>query len=140
MHGAELREAALDLGDLFPRLPDAQDGVGADRGGSGAHGRHEARALRVVGRHGTPVGGDLSAGGEAQPVECCAAEPAGGGFGIGARIAEIRAGQRKLNRESDRDFFEKQAGLTPYALDNSPLIGLFAVPDQDAGDEEAEES
>ena len=59
---------------------------------------------------------------------------------IGARIAEIRAGQLKLNRESDRDFFEKQAGLTPYALDNSPLIGLFAVPDQDADNEEAEES
>ena len=59
---------------------------------------------------------------------------------IGARIAEIRAGQLKLNRESDRDFFEKQAGLTPYALDNSPLIGLFAVPDQDADNEEAEQS
>jgi hypothetical protein len=59
---------------------------------------------------------------------------------IGARIAEIRAGQLKLNRESDRDFFEKQAGLTPYALDNSPLIGLFAVPDQDADNEAAEES
>ncbi len=59
---------------------------------------------------------------------------------IGARIAEIRAGQLKLNRAGDRDFFEKQAGLTPYALDNSPLIGLFAVPDQDADNEEAEES
>ena len=33
-----------------------------------------------------------------------------------------------LNREGDTAFFEKQAGIKPYALADSPLIGLFTLP------------
>ncbi len=33
-----------------------------------------------------------------------------------------------LNREGDADFFSKQAGVTPYALDSSPLVSLFTMP------------
>jgi hypothetical protein len=47
---------------------------------------------------------------------------------IRERLREVRAGQLYLNREGDAQFFEKQAGLTPYALGNSPLIALFTVP------------
>lgn len=47
---------------------------------------------------------------------------------IKERLREVRAGQLYLNREGDAQFFEKQAGLTPYALGNSPLIALFTAP------------
>ena len=47
---------------------------------------------------------------------------------IQRRLEEVRAGQVRLNREGDAGFFEKEAGLTPYALENSPLIDLFTVP------------
>jgi hypothetical protein len=57
---------------------------------------------------------------------------------IASRIAEIRAGVLRLNRAGDRTFFDKKAGLKPYALDVSPLIDLFSLPDED--EEEAEES
>ncbi len=50
---------------------------------------------------------------------------------IGQRIAEVRSGKLTLNRAGDQEFFEKKAGLTPYALDKSPLIGLFSLPDED---------
>jgi hypothetical protein len=56
---------------------------------------------------------------------------------IGARVDEIRAGVVRLNRTGEREFYEKKAGLTPYALDASPLIELFSVADE-AGDEEAD--
>jgi ATP-dependent helicase/nuclease subunit B len=58
---------------------------------------------------------------------------------IGQRIAEVRDGCLRLNREGDREFFEKKAGLTPYALDKSPLTGLFSLPDddEDADEEDA---
>jgi hypothetical protein len=57
---------------------------------------------------------------------------------IGQRIAEVRAGTLILNRAGDQEFFEKKAGLTPYALETSPLIGLFSLPDEDDDpDEEA---
>jgi RecB family exonuclease len=56
---------------------------------------------------------------------------------IGERIAEVRAGVVRLNRNGDRAFFEKKAGLTPYALDTSPLIELFSLPDEDAEEGEA---
>jgi hypothetical protein len=47
---------------------------------------------------------------------------------IRRRLAEIRTGEVRLNREGDAEFFEKEAGIKPYALENSPLIGLFSVP------------
>ena len=56
---------------------------------------------------------------------------------ISQRVAEVRAGVLRLNRTGDREFFEKKAGLTPYALDKSPLIDFFSLPDeeQEAGEE-----
>ena len=56
---------------------------------------------------------------------------------IGERIADVRAGRIRLNRRDDRAFFEKEAGLTPYALDVSPLIALFSLPDEDEQEAEA---
>lgn len=44
------------------------------------------------------------------------------------RLAEVRAGDLCLNRDGDAEFFEKRAGIKPYALGNSPLIGLFTLP------------
>ena len=51
---------------------------------------------------------------------------------IGEKLKELRAGEVRLNRMDDREFFRKQAGLKPYALDKSPLIALFTVSDPDA--------
>lgn len=47
---------------------------------------------------------------------------------IQQRIGEVRAGELRLNRDGDGEFFEKQAGIKPYALEVSPLIGLFSLP------------
>lgn len=47
---------------------------------------------------------------------------------IRRRLAELRKGKLQLNREGDAEFFEKQAGIRPYALANSPLISLFTLP------------
>ncbi len=47
---------------------------------------------------------------------------------IQRRLAETRAGDLRLNRDGDAEFFEKRAGVKPYALENSPLIGLFTLP------------
>ncbi len=47
---------------------------------------------------------------------------------IQRRLAEVSAGQARLNHDGDVKFFEKQAGIKPYALENSPLINLFTVP------------
>lgn len=47
---------------------------------------------------------------------------------IRRRLAEVGAGEARLNREGDAQFFEKQAGIKPYALEDSPLIGLFSLP------------
>ncbi|MEX2489622.1 MAG: PD-(D/E)XK nuclease family protein [Pseudomonadales bacterium] len=47
---------------------------------------------------------------------------------IRERLREVSAGQLYLNREGDAQFFDKQAGVKPYALDNSALISLFTVP------------
>jgi hypothetical protein len=44
------------------------------------------------------------------------------------RLGEVRAGQLYLNRDGDAAFFDKQAGVKPYALENSPLIPLFTIP------------
>ncbi len=46
---------------------------------------------------------------------------------IQQRLCEVSVGEVRLNRESDAEFFEKQAGIKPYALKNSPLIDLFTV-------------
>lgn len=48
---------------------------------------------------------------------------------ISARIDEVRTGRLRLNRVGDRRFFEQEAGLAPYALDASPLVGLYSRPD-----------
>lgn len=48
---------------------------------------------------------------------------------IRQRLNEVRAGQVMLNRASDAEFFTKEAGITPYALDSSPLVALFTLPD-----------
>ncbi|MCG7881204.1 MAG: PD-(D/E)XK nuclease family protein [Candidatus Thiodiazotropha taylori] len=47
---------------------------------------------------------------------------------IRERLREVRAGELFLNREGDALFFDKQAGVKPYALDNSALIPLFTIP------------
>lgn len=47
---------------------------------------------------------------------------------IRKRLDELRSGLVRLNRAADAEFFEKQAGITPYALSASPLIGLFTLP------------
>lgn len=46
---------------------------------------------------------------------------------IRERLQEVGAGQLYLNREGDGQFFDKQAGVKPYALDNSALISLFTI-------------
>ena len=47
---------------------------------------------------------------------------------IRERLREVGAGQLYLNRVGDAQFFDKQAGVKPYSLDNSALIPLFTVP------------
>jgi ATP-dependent helicase/nuclease subunit B len=53
---------------------------------------------------------------------------------IHRRLKEVRGGTVLLNKAEDEQYFEKQAGIHPYALDNSPLIRLFMHP---SGEEEA---
>jgi ATP-dependent helicase/nuclease subunit B len=45
------------------------------------------------------------------------------------RLTQVGGGQIVLNTTSDRDFFIKEAGFTPYALQNSPLIAAFMRED-----------
>lgn len=47
---------------------------------------------------------------------------------IQRRVEAAREGALTLNGEDDQDLFEKQTGLKPYALQNSPLITLFTLP------------
>jgi hypothetical protein len=47
---------------------------------------------------------------------------------IQQRLEALRSGNLRLNRDSDADYFEKQAGIKPYALEVSPLIALFSLP------------
>ena len=47
---------------------------------------------------------------------------------IRERLREVSAGQLYLNREGDAQFFDKRAGVKPYALDNSALVPLFTLP------------
>ncbi len=46
---------------------------------------------------------------------------------IQRRVEEVRVGEVRLNREGDAEFFNKKAGIKPYALEISPLIDLFTV-------------
>jgi hypothetical protein len=52
---------------------------------------------------------------------------------IARGIGELREGILRLNRDGDEDFFEKRAGLKPYALDASPLVTLFRLPPDEEG-------
>ena len=52
---------------------------------------------------------------------------------IRARLKELRQGVVRLNFKNDRTYIEKKAGITAYAMDLSPLIDLFALPEPDAG-------
>lgn len=52
---------------------------------------------------------------------------------IGQHLGEVRAGRVVLNRESDAEFFAKQAGIKPYALEVSPLTTLFMLPALEEG-------
>jgi len=47
---------------------------------------------------------------------------------IEKRLREVQAGLLCLSREGDAVFFDKLAGVKPYALDNSPLVPLFTMP------------
>ena len=47
---------------------------------------------------------------------------------IRERLAELRTGAVRLNLATDREYFEKQCGIHPFALDASPLIELYALP------------
>ena len=51
---------------------------------------------------------------------------------IKQRVDQVRQGKVILNKTSDEDFFNSEAGFKPYALDKSPLIRLFMK--SDAGD------
>ena len=46
---------------------------------------------------------------------------------IRERIAALRKGRVRLNRDTDADFFDTKAGVTPYALEVTPLTGLFML-------------
>ena len=47
---------------------------------------------------------------------------------IDSRLKEVAAGSLYLNREGDDTFFDKAAGVKPYALENSALIPIFTIP------------
>ena len=44
-------------------------------------------------------------------------------------LEELRQGVVRLNFENDRKYFEKKAGIKAYAMDLSPLIDLFSLPE-----------
>ncbi|MBN2807900.1 MAG: exodeoxyribonuclease V subunit gamma [Deltaproteobacteria bacterium] len=46
---------------------------------------------------------------------------------IKKRFEQVSHGFIKLNRDSDEKWFEKNAGIILYALDNSPLIRMFML-------------
>ncbi len=47
------------------------------------------------------------------------------------RLAQVARGEVRLNRESDEKWFEKNAGIKLYALDSSPLIRMFMLPEEE---------
>jgi len=48
---------------------------------------------------------------------------------IKERIAQLEKGIVTLNSAADEEWFNRTAGTTPYALNNSPLIRLFMKQD-----------
>jgi hypothetical protein len=50
---------------------------------------------------------------------------------IKQRVDQIRRGEIILNNASDERFYDREAGLKPYALDRSPLVRLFMKPDEE---------
>ncbi len=48
---------------------------------------------------------------------------------LGARLLELGFGYVSLNVEGDRVHWEKECGIRPYAMDISPLVELFAIPE-----------
>jgi DNA-binding transcriptional regulator PaaX len=53
---------------------------------------------------------------------------------IAERLGEVRAGVIRLNREGDKERFEKLR-IGTYVLDDHALVGLLTMLDE--GDEEA---
>jgi hypothetical protein len=49
------------------------------------------------------------------------------------RLIEIRNGTVRLNATDDEKWWEDNAGLPIYALDNSPLLRLFMHPETEEG-------
>ena len=47
---------------------------------------------------------------------------------IRQRFQEVRKGFVVLNRDHEEAWYDKNAGMTLYALDNSPLVRLFMLP------------
>lgn len=45
------------------------------------------------------------------------------------RVADLERGRILLNRVTDQEFFEKTAGVKPYALEVSPLVTFFMLAD-----------
>jgi hypothetical protein len=41
------------------------------------------------------------------------------------RIKQLEEGRVVLNESEDEEWFTKEAGIKPYAFDNSPLIRMF---------------
>lgn len=52
---------------------------------------------------------------------------------IRQRICELRTGAVKLNHVDDPDWYKSNAGITVYALENSPLLALFMKTDTEPG-------
>ncbi len=50
---------------------------------------------------------------------------------LSTRLDEVKAGMIHLNTEDERKFFEQTARLSPYALNDSPLVSLFMMPSTD---------
>ncbi|MBL4767696.1 MAG: PD-(D/E)XK nuclease family protein [Rhodobacteraceae bacterium] len=46
-------------------------------------------------------------------------------------IAELGGGTIRLNRTGDVSFFEKEAGIVPYALKDNPLGAVFIMPEDE---------
>ncbi len=69
-------------------------------------------------------------------------EELGGGISAQAmslireKIAEVGKGKIVLNRDADEKWVEKNAGVKIYALDNSPLLRMFILPNEE-GDHDA---
>ncbi|MBU0486121.1 MAG: exodeoxyribonuclease V subunit gamma [Proteobacteria bacterium] len=51
------------------------------------------------------------------------------------RIGKVRKGEVRLNRDTDEKWFEKNAGVKIYALDNSPLMRKFILPAEEGENE-----